>query len=94
MAQAKIINLNPPEFIDVVVYVCPDGKTIWMPMHNIIGEVQHDYFRKVLNKWKQGHPEFIETPCTIAAANIKMPYKKYKEIEAVCGPGEFEFPKD
>ena len=64
--------------MDVIALVLPTGETLWME-----GESQRPgYLKKVVDRWKELHPEFDGSRCSMGAVCIKMPTSQYTAIRA------------
>ena len=61
--------------IMVTCCVFPSGETLWF-------ETKGDYLRKVVAAWKDKHPEYQDTGCTMGAVEIRMPIEKFCAISA------------
>lgn len=78
------------EIIEVCCLVLPDGKNLWFET----SEKDNNYLKKVMDKWKTEHPEYINDKITSGAVVINMPKEKYIAIGCQHGGGAFEFPRE
>lgn len=71
--------------LSVAVLVLPTGETLWMESE----QYKPGYMRKVIQAWKEQHPEFDGKKCSMGTVEIKMPLSQYKNIQATSG---FDWP--
>jgi len=83
--MSEIVNI---EYVEVCCLVLPSGKNLWFET-----SAGDDYLKKVMTKWKNENPEYVNENCTSGAVVINMPKEKYIAIGAQCGGGAFEFPR-
>lgn len=60
--------------------VVPSGETMW-----IRTDKGRDYLMKVIEAWKEQHPEYDDTKCTMGCVEIMMPLEKYNAIQTTNG---------
>jgi len=69
--------------INVTCFVFPTNETLWF-------KTDSEYQELVLKAWKEKHPEFEESDCTMGVVNIIMPEENYDAIKAT---NQIDWPK-
>ena len=62
----------------------PSGEVLWFE-----AEKGSEYLSKVVDSWKEQHPEYNNTESTMGVIEIRMPEDKYKRITAT---NDFNWP--
>jgi len=63
--------------LSVAVLVLPTGEALWMESE----KYNPGYMEKVIQAWKDQHPDFDGSKCSMGAVEIKMPLSQYKAIQ-------------
>lgn len=71
--------------LSVAVVVLPTGETLWMESE----KYKPGYMRKVVDAWKEQHPGFDGSGCSMGVVEINMPLSLYKKIPAT---NSFDWP--
>lgn len=71
------------DMIDVVCICLPNGTNLWCEAGDM------DYVRRVMDKWKDEHPEYVGGECTCGFVIVRMPRKDYI---AIGTNNSFEWP--
>jgi len=64
------------QLVDVAVLVLPTGEVFWIN----IEQYTQDYVCKVIQTWKEQHPEFDDSKCSMGMVVIKMPLSRYNSL--------------
>ena len=68
--------MKDERLIEAVCLVFPDGSVQWFE-----AEEGQEHMRCLIAKWKEQHPEFEGTECTMGAVHIMMPMKAFLETQ-------------
>ena len=81
VAVSETNDVNAPvmqtPLIQVVCCAMPNGEALWFE-----AEKGSEYLSKVIASWKEQHPEFTNTECTMGCIEMRMPIDKYYSIQA------------
>ena len=68
-------GLDMKEIIEVACLVFPSAEVFWFEV-----ERGKKYTEKVIRTWKEHHPEFDDTTCSMGMVHIYMHREKYNSI--------------